>query len=393
MTGGGALETRLVRIERRALVVGTAGIGLSIVGVLLAPAPFFRAYLVGYLFWLGVSVGCLAILMLQHLVGGSWGLVTRRMLESGARTLPLMALLFLPLLFGIRDLYVWARPEAVAGNPLLQHKAPYLNVPFFVVRAIVYFTVWIGVATRLDHWSAAEDASPSLPVGRHVRRLSAPGLVLYGLTMSFAAIDWVMSLEPRWFSTVFGVLFVVGQGLGSVAFVIGVAAVLANDPPLSDVIRSSHFHDLGNLLLMFVMLWAYIAFSQFLIIWIADLPGEIPWYLSRARGGWRWIAGALLLFYFAVPFILLLNRGAKRRIGVLASIAGVLLLLRWVDLFWMIAPALDDAGPRLHWLDGVVPVAIGGLWIALYTRRLRGRPILPPNDSRLAEARARVAGA
>ena len=380
------LQPDLDRIRKRALLVGGAALGICIVGAFPNPDQFFRSYLVGYLFWIGIALGSLAILMLHQMVGGAWGFVICRTLESATRTLPLMGLLFVPLLFGMHHVYVWARPEAVAADELLQHKSPYLNFPFFATRAAIYFTIWIGIAYFMNKWSAELDRAAEPSLVRRLQRLSGPGLLLYGLTVSFAFVDWVMSLEPHWFSTVYGVMFMIGQALGALAFAIVVTALLVKRKPLSDVVAPSHFHDLGNLLLAFVMLWAYIAFSQYLIIWSGNLPEEIPWYLQRSSGGWQWVALLLFLFHFCLPFLVLLSRGAKRRVRILMTVAATLTVMRLVELFWLVAPAFHPAGFRLHWMDLGAPIGIGGIWIALFVWQLGKRALLPVYDPRLKEA-------
>src|SRR5262249_16356797 len=275
-------------------------------GYFLAPDALFRAYLFAYVFFTGLSLGCLAVVMLHHSTGGAWGIPIRRMLESGTRTLPLIAVLFLPVALGMKHLYPWARPEEVAKDHLLQAKEAYLNVPFFLPPAVVCLAVWLAVAYFLNRWSLEQDRAGSPALTRKLQLLSAGGLVAYGLTMTFASIDWVMSLEPRWFSTMYGVLYIAGQALNALAFVTAALVLLSREPPFAGYVRSSHFHDLGKLLLAFVMFWSYVAFAQYLIIWAGNLPEEIPWYLRRLAGGWGWVGAALVLLHFALPFLLLL---------------------------------------------------------------------------------------
>jgi hypothetical protein len=368
------------RVQQRALVVGAAGVVLCGVGVFSNPTQFFRSYLLAYLFWLSIPLGCLAILMLHHLVGGAWGAMIRRVLESGTRTLPLLVLLYVPLLFGVHELYLWARPEVVANDPLLQRKSSYLNIPFFMLRSAFYFVIWLAVSHLLNKWSLAQDQTGADPFERRMRLLSGPGLVLYVLTATFASVDWMMSLEPHWFSTIYGILAIVGQLLATLAFVVVVAALLVDAPPLSDVMSPAHFHDLGNLVLAFVMVWAYMAFSQFLIIWSGNLPEEITWYLLRTQGGWEWVGLALFLFYFALPFLLLLSRGIKQRVRLLAWVAAAILGMHVVDVFWLVVPAFQPTGFAVHWMDVAALVGIGGIWIAVFVWQLRRRPLLPVYD-------------
>jgi hypothetical protein len=371
----------LVRLQGPARMVGLAALVLALLGAFLDPAQFFRSYLTAYLFWLGIALGSLAILMLQHITGGTWGVVIRRSLESATRTLPLMAVLFLPLLLGLGHLYEWANPEHVAHDPILQHKSIYLNVPFFLVRAVLYFSVWLTLMYFLNRWSAEQDAGAD--VEKRLEYVSRGGLLLFTLTMTFASIDWAMSLEPHWFSTIYGILFIGGQVLSAWAFVIPVLVLIAERPPFSAYITADQFHDLGKLLLGFVMIWSYFAFSQFLIIWAGNLPEETPWYLSRLHGGWEWIGGAEIVAHFALPFLVLLSRDLKRNGPMLAAVALGVLFMRFVDLFWMIQPAFSPGEFTLHWLDLVTLVGVGGLWLSQLVGQLKARPALPLREPQL----------
>jgi hypothetical protein len=381
------LQPRMGRLQWGAMIVGVAGLALCGVGVFLDLTQFFRSYLWAYLFWLGLSLGCLGILMLHYLVGGTWGAIIRRVLESGTRTLPLMVLLFVPLLFGLRELYSWALPQTVAQDELLRQKSDYLNVPFFVVRSAVYFLAWLVPAYLLNRWSRQQDRTPEWSVQRPIRRrlilLSGFGLLLYGLTMTFAAIDWVMSLEPHWYSSIYGILVVVDQLLGALAFAVMIVATLAKYEPLSEVLSPTHTHDLGNLLLVAVLFWAYIAFSQLLIIWSADLPEEIIWYVRRTEGGWQWIALALVLGQFALPFACLLSGDIKRHARRLALVAALILFMHLVEVFWLVMPAFYHDKLSFHWLDLAALIGVGGSWTAVFVRRLQGDTLLPRYDPAL----------
>ncbi|HVN78127.1 MAG TPA: hypothetical protein VMW38_03960 [Terriglobia bacterium] len=375
----------LNRFRSRAMAAGTIGILSIVAGAFINPAQFFHSYLLGYIFWLGLTVGCMAVLMLHHLSGGGWGIGIRRISEAATQTFPLLFLLFLPLLFGRRFLYAWTRPEDVVHSDLLQHKTAYLNLQFFSARLVIYFAVWIVLSHFLNKWSAEQDRNADPGITRRMQTLSGPGLVLFGLTVTFASIDWVMSLDPEWFSTMFGLAFMEGQALTGLAFVIAVSALLSQHQPLCRVISSEHFHDLGKLLLAFVMIWAYLAFSQFLIIWSGNLPEEIPWYVRRLQGGWQWVGLVLVLFHFALPFLLLLSRDLKRNARTLANVAWAVILMRLVDLFWLTAPQPGTGGFRVHWMDLAAPVGIGGLWLAIFFGRLVRRPLLALNDPEFKE--------
>lgn len=375
--------------RQRALIVGAAGIVLSLVGFFVNREQFFHSYLVGYLFWIGIPIGSFALLMLHHLVGGGWGFVIRRMLEAGTRTIWLMLLLFVPIILGRHDLYEWTQAEAVARDELLQHKSAYLNTPFFLARAAGYFAVWLALAYFLSRWSTEQDRTHEAALTQRLQNMSGPGLVLWGAAVTFASVDWVMSLEPHWFSTIYGMLFMVGQGLTALAFMIVALARLADKPPLLGIAGRQQFHDLGNLMLAFVMLWAYISFSQFLIIWSGNLPEEIIWYKARLAGGWQWLGVALILFHFALPFVLLLLRETKRTYQILAALAVAMLAMRLVDVFWIVTPAFQHREPvqlHVHWIDVTAFAGIGGIWVAAFVWHLKRWPLLPLYDPRLEES-------
>ncbi len=381
------------RIQRSALVVAVAGAGafvllavvLALVGW-LRPMQLFLSYLVAWNVWLAVPMGCLVVLMIQYLTGGAWAALVRHILEASARTLPLLALLFLPIaagaLAGGHSPYPWAWPERAFSDPktfhALQEKAPYLSVPWFLGRTAVYFLCWCLLVAGLHRWSVRSEQGDGQAALR-LFRVSGPGLVLYGITITFASIDWVMSLEPFWYSTIYPVLYGVGQILSGFAFTVAVTTWLARRPPFASVVDPKHLRDLGSLLLTFIMLWAYMQLSQFLLIWVGNLPEEIPWYLRRSRGGWQYVAWALFLLQFTTPFLLLLFRDLKENARALGWVAVGLFALRAVDVFWWIEPAHTHEGEPFFWLlDLAALAAVGGVWIWWFTALLRRRPLLPP---------------
>jgi hypothetical protein len=373
MTEAAVTAGDLGRWQVRSAVVGTAAVVLMV--ALADAAQALRSFLFAWLFFIGIVLGCFALLMLHHLVGGAWGKVIRRLLEAGTRTMPLMALLFLPLVLQLPKVYEWAAPEA-AHDELLRHKTAYLNVPFFAARTAVYFAVWLALAWFLNRWSRDQERGDTGVKGK-LQSLSAPGLLLYGLTVTFASVDWAMSLEPHWFSTIYGVMFMVGQALATLAFVLVVLLALARRRPLAGVLAPSHYHDLGTLMFAFVMLWAYIAFSQFLIIWSGNLPEETPWYIRRLNHGWGAIAGVLVVFHFALPFLLLLSRPLKKKIGLLGAVAAGMLVMRLVDTYWMIAPSFHEGELHVAASDVLAPLGVGGLWLAFFLWQLKQRPLEP----------------
>ncbi|HEX6976439.1 MAG TPA: hypothetical protein VF147_18660 [Vicinamibacterales bacterium] len=379
----------LARFRTRALIVGVIGLIAGAVGAMGNIDQFYRSWLIGFLFCMGLSMGSLALLMLQHMSGGQWGMVGRRVFEAASRNLPVVALMFIPLLFGLPKLFIWARPEAVAADHILQMKQPYLNVPFFIGRAVLYFAVWMLCSFLLNKWSAAQDRGETAVTPAdsiRFRTVSAPGLLIYVVLMTFASVDWIMSLDPHWFSTIFGFILVAGQGLGAFALVIAVLAMVAPYEPMRSYLTPGHFHDLGKLLLAFVMLWAYFSFSQFLIIWAGNLPEEIPFFLERMRNGWGVVSLVLAFGHFALPFVLLLSRDIKKRFGLLAAIATWILVMRYVDLLWLVEPMFEHHGFPIHWMDVAIPAGLVGVWFFMFARQLGGRPLLPMNDPYFKEA-------
>jgi hypothetical protein len=368
------------RVQQWALLIGLVASLLTVLGWYFSPVAFFSSYLIAFLFWLGISLGCLAVAMVHHLSGGGWGMAIRRICEAAYGALPLMALLFLPLLLGLPVLYPWARPEVVEHDPLLQAKQGYLNPQGFLLRAVVYFAIWIGTGLVLNAMSAGSDSATEYSRRRRLALWSGPGLVLWCLAVTFAAVDWSMSLEPHWFSSMYGVLFMAGDGVSGLATAIITLVLLRAWRPVNATYDVSRQHDLGNFLLAFVLFWSYVSFSQYLIIWSGNLPEETPWYLNRARGGWQAIAIAIMTLHFLVPFLLLLMRQAKRTPNWLLGIAVLLLVMRWVDLYWTVMPAFSPGVFTISWLHFVAFIAIGGWWLAMFTWRLTARMRLPVFD-------------
>ena len=380
----------LARWQRRLLTGGVIGALVSTLDLFFEPTQFFQSYLMAYMLCLGVTLGCLALGMVHQLSGGAWGVVARRPIGAAARVLPVMTLLFLPIVFGMRHLYPWTHADLVARDEVLQAKQLYLNIPFFLIRAAVYFIAWNAVSFFLNAWSLEQDRTDDLQIARRMQRLSAGGLVAYGLTITFASFDWLMSLEPHWFSTIYGVLIIGGQGLTGLAFLIIVLVWLGRRPPLDRIIVPAHFHDLGNLLLAFVMLWAYFSFSQYLITWAGNLPEEIAWYLHRQHTSWRIVGAGLVLFHFAVPFALLLSRTVKREPQMIVRVAIGIMIVRLVDLFWLIAPEFHREGVWISWLDILLPTSLFAIWLGCFVWQLRGRAILPLHDPEFDEALGRI---
>ncbi len=373
-------------LQRVGLGLGLIGIVGMAVGFATDHAQFYKSYLLAYIFVLGIPIGSLALLMIHHLSGGRWSLVLRRTFEASARTIPLMAVLFLPIIFGIHDLYEWSHAEVVANDPILLHKAPYLNQAGFIVRAIAYFVIWSGLALMLARWSAQQDTQ-SFPLDRF-NKISGPGVLILGLTVTFASVDWVMSLDPHWFSTIFGLWFLVGMTLTAMAFSIVVASLLHNNPHVARALSTDRFHDYGTLMYAFIMLWAYLSYSQFLIIWSANLPEEIPFYLRRFGDGWQGVTLLGVAGHFVLPWLLLLFRSTKRITRRLVAVACFMLVMRFLDVFWLIAPWVKQGAFGVHWMDIAAVLGVFGLWVGAFSHLLKGRAVLPVGDPYLPEALA-----
>jgi hypothetical protein len=374
------------RLLRQALVAGVVALVPCVVGAFFDPPQFFRAYLAAYQFVLGLGLGGLVILAIYHITGGAWGFLIRRTLEAATRTLPLLAVLFVPIACGLPYLYPWAQPEQVKVFKDLQHKQIYLNPPFFWGRAALYFVLWIGMAYLLNAWSRRQDEEEGPGPGRMMTRLSGPALIVYGITITFASVDWLMSLQPAFRSTIFGPIYAGGQILSAHCVALVVLAWLLAHSPVGGYVSQDALNDLGNLLLTFLVIWAYLVFFQFMLIWIANLPYEVAWYLPRIAGGWRWVAWALFVFHFVIPFFLLLMRDVKRDPVALAKVAGLLLFMQLVFNYYQAMPAFDAPSIAQHWMDFLTPVGLAGLWLADFLWELKRAPLLPRHDPNQASA-------
>ena len=451
MNPKGTLFPLVERIRTRALVVGGAGAALGLVGALFDPQAFDRAYMFSYVFILGLAVGSMALLMIHRQLGGAWGFLIRRPLEAGVMTIPVVAVLFIPILVNLERIYPWvnhpvgeerkhvggvaepsptneaakkggavmvASSEPVSLDPAGQleqyvdsqdatFKQRWLNPAAFTIRMAIYFTLWIVLGLVLAIGSTRQDETGSAKLAYGLNGLSGVGLVIYFLSMSFALIDWGMSLEPAWYSTLYGVLLIIGQGISAIAFMILIAAIISRRGEVEGLDKPETFNDLGNLLLAFTMLWAYLSFSQFLIIWAGNLAEEIPWYMRRLHGGYEWVGRFLIVFHFIVPFLVLLARPLKRNISALWKIAALVLFTHLIDDFWLIGASTafdprDAAGQvimtpnpgwfRVTWLDFVVPIAMGGLWLSAFFWFLKSRPLMVTHDPQLLPALRQASG-
>ena len=381
------------RLQRGGWGIGGIALVLALVGAVTSPGKFYQSYLFSYLLVLGLTVGSLGLLMLQHLTGGHWGIVIRRPLEAASRNIWLVLVLFLPVVLGMKYLYSgngiepgWLNAPKTGMRALSAFQQKYLTPTGFLSRAVLYFAIWIVLMWLFNAWSGQQDANPGDgAIRRRMKMLAGPGVILYILAMTFAAIDWVESIQPHFASTIYGFIFVGGQAIVAMALMIVVVVLLAGSEPLASVIQKRHLHDLGKLLFAFNMLWAYFAFSQLLIIWSGNLPEEISFYRTRLYGEWGVVAVLVLLCSFGLPFLILLSREVKRIPRLIARVAIWIIVMRLLDLFWMTRPDFTSrAWPT--WLDIVVPIALVGLWIGFFAMNLKQRPLLPLGDPELAEA-------
>ena len=382
------------KIYQRSLIVGIVFAIASVILAITNPDQFYRGYLLGFLCWLGVSLGSMAIVMIRHLTGGGWGMVIRRILGAAMRTLPQLAILFIPIIIAVvqHRIYPWAMPTESVQDPYIREhlekhsfiKNAYLNQTGFIIRAIIYFVIWNVLSFLLSMWSRQTDRPGAPDNTQRFKAVAGPGLILYAFTISFAAIDWVMSLDPSWISTIFGLIILIGEMLSAMCFAVVVERILVNYKPMSEMLKPDFVHDHGKWILTFIMVWAYFSFSQWLIIWAGNLPNEITFYTKRLSFGWGKVGLFLALFHFAVPFAVLLSRPFKRNIRKLVWLAIWLMLMRWVDLFWIIEPNFMK-GLGITIADVVVPIAIGGFWLAYFFRNLGSLPLLPAYDPSAGE--------
>ena len=371
-------------IGQRSLVIGLLFAAISAATAYWSWQDFIRAYLMGLMMWLGVTLGSMAILMLRHLTKGAWGMVIRRILGAAMRNIWVVTVLFIPIwvevFLGHHNLYPWLDPAKIQASDHLRWIAEkYLNSPAFIARSAIYFLVWNLISFFLTKWSREQDSPKAPDHTLRFKAVSGPGILLYGFTISFAAIDWIMSLDPSWISTIYGLLILIGQLLSALCFAIVVERILFKYRPMSELLKPEQVHDHGKFMLAFIMVWAYFSFSQWLIMWAGNLPEEITWYIRRLNGGWGGVGLVLVLFHFVVPFVLLLSRPFKRDITRLVWLAVWMLLMRWVDLFWIIEPNFS-VNFRVTPAEIVVPIAMGGFWLWAFCNNLRAMPLVPAYD-------------
>ena len=378
--------TGIARAQKPALAGGVLFAIITVVAWVMNPHEFYRAYLPSYLFWFEIVAGALGVLMIQYVTGGEWGVLIRRPLGAAARTMPIMLVLFIPIVIGMPHIFEWANPETVAHNPILQAKQQYLNRGFWIGRSAFYFLCWIVWGWRLRALSLRfyEDRAPETELRR--RTWAAFGLPMIVLTLTFASIDWVMSLEPLWYSSMFGISFTIGCGLSAFVYVLFLLTQLSRTKAMAEILKPTHFRDLGNLTLAFVMLWAYTAFSQFLLIWYGNLKEETPYYIKRSHGAWGVMAAMLIIFHFFLPFFMLLMRSIKDRPSTIAVVTIILLVMRYIEIYWLVGPAFHGEHFHYSWISAVAFVAIGGIWFWFLVQQLKGQTIIPIHETWVDEA-------
>ncbi len=373
------------RVERISGVIGVLGCILCVAAFFFNREEFFQSYLFAFTYWGGFAIGGLGVLLMHHTVGGKWGVTIRRLLEAQMRTLLLIIVLILPILIWPGYLYPWVHHDIVSATPVLQHKAPYLNMPFFIGRVVLYFAIWLFWGFRENRMADRQDETGDPTLKERMRAFGAPGILIFTLTGTFAYIDWVMSCDSQFFSTVYGAMILIGDILQAIALSIIVLVLASRSDRFGGRVNSKVLHDLGNMMFAFVIFWAYLSASQLIIVWPANLPQELMWYLDRIRGFWKYFAAATALSMFAIPFCLLLSQERKRNPARLLRVAVFILLARVIDLFWIVEPTFRNKGFALYWTDFAAFFGLGGIWIYVFIGQLRRRPLLPLRDPRVAE--------
>jgi hypothetical protein len=375
-----ALIGTLRKYQNTAAFLGLVFIALTVAGAFMSgPGQFFRSYLVGFWYWFGMGAASLLILMTQYLSGGAWGVMIRRPLEAGAKTLYLFVLGFVPMLIGHESLYWWTT-KAGQADKVIQAKNLYLNVPFLWGRWVIYALFLTVLTYLLTKWSAEEDATKSTAVSSRMEILSGPGVPIFFILMTFCSVDYLMTLEPHWYSTVYGFLTVISWCLTAMCCMVATLTLLAKYAPYDHALTEKHLHDLGKLMLALTMLWAYLQFSQLLITWSGNLPEEVVWYIKRWNGGYGWASLILLIGLFTLPFLMLLSQSIKKNAKTIAMVAIYIMVIRVVDVFVMVEPnfaKVTDVHFSMSWMDITAPIGFGGLWLALFFHNLQTMPLLP----------------
>ncbi|KAA3611193.1 MAG: hypothetical protein D8M58_14560 [Calditrichaeota bacterium] len=371
-------------LGRNALIVGAVFLVVSAIGWFIDPKQFYDSYLIAYTFWLTFALGGLFFTLVNHLFGSQWNIVMRRFTEAAMYSFPLLAIFFIPILFGMHDLYHWTHEEVVASDPILTAKAGYLNNTFFIIRAVFYFTVWFLISRVLYKLSLKQDKDPDDKIILKMKQISAPGMILFALTSTFASFDWLMSLEPHWFSTIYGLYFFAGNFLAILCFVILFGLNLRKKGYLVDTFTVEHYHDLAKIIFGFIIFWGYMGFSQYFLIWYANIPEETVYYLTRWENGWSNITLIIIFGHFVFPFLAVLIRASKRNFSWLKFVAIWLIIMHYVDMVWLIRPAISHGhGPSFSWMDLSTILAVGGFFLWNFWNNLTSNPLVPVGERRL----------
>lgn len=379
------VQPALERAQRTATILAGLGVVLAIVGLAVDPTQFVQSYLVAFLYCFGLSIGCLLYLMIHYLAGGRWGAAIGDILRSAASLFWLVALMFIPVVLAVPRLYLWSDRAAMASDPGFAHKALWMSLPAWLGRAVIYFAIFILVTFFLDRWFARWDRTGAPDLRRSLRNLSGGGMVLVFLAGSWAMFDWVMSLEPEWTSTIYGAMLVVGHALAAFAFAIFVLVRLRNWWPVRQMVSTRQWEDLGSLLLANVLMWAYLAFDQYMLIWVGNLNDEIPWYLRRMTTSWEIVGVVVILGQFAIPFLALVLRGVRRNPVALGWIALLIFSCRFLEDIFLVEPEFPAVGILQHWQDLALLLALGGIWLTLFLRQLRARQVVVRPYARFPE--------
>lgn len=375
--------TKNVLPQKPTLVIGVIGLLILVLGIFVDQKQFFFSYLTAFAFWMTFVWGAIFFSFLHHLTGADWSIVLRRILETVMTSIPIMAVLFIPVLLGMFDLYHWSHADVVAADPILLKKSPYLNPVFFSIRAVLYFTIWFFLTRGLYKTSLAQDEGADAKQIEKMKRISAPGMILFAFTITFASFDWLMSLEAHWYSTIYGVYIFGGSLLAILSFMVIFGLALRKKGVLADTITVEHYHDIGKFLFAFIIFWGYIGFSQYFLIWYANIPEETIWYLARWEGSWKIVTMVLVFGHFIIPFMLLLPRAMKRNFTALRIMAIWILIMHWLDLYWLAMPSLHHHGAVISWMDLAAFAGIGGIFLWSIMRRYASHPLVPVNDPRL----------
>lgn len=390
------LGPKAASVERIAGVIGGLGLLLCVPGFIWSRSQFFQSYLFAFIYWGGFAIGSLGILLLNNVVGGKWGVTARRFLEAQMRTLPLIFLFLLVLLLGMKDIYPWTHADFVSQNHYLQHKQGYLNIPFFLVRVVIYFAIWLFWGWRVNKMADLQDETGDPTIRERMRAFSAPGLLIFVLSTTFAYIDWVLSTDTQFYSTVFGGMILIGNVLQTFALTILTIILTSKEDRFGGRINAKILHDLGNLMFAFTIFWTYLSLSQLIIIWPGNLPQEITWYMDRTAGFWKALAIVVGLTMFTIPFLALLSQARKRDPRRLMRVAVWLLVAHAIDVFWLIEPTFrsssastplhTNGGFAIYWTDPAAFFGLGGIWLYVFIGQLRRRPLLPLRDPRVMAA-------